>query len=409
MKKKLVFMIFLIPQVLNAQWHQVFYNEEYFNAIIDITFISSDTGYALDIHTIYQTTDGGNTWEMVYENDDIVLSSIAFGPDSVGYVLGNMPSNALISKDYGNTWNMVDFGANGAITDSWCLNNDTCIATKSSGYILKTTNGWNSYEEELAFLCNYTSVFFIDADTGYLGGYECTSFCNIYKTTDGAQTWDCMAYFDLDVYDVQKLFFPSPQTGYAIVSLYKVAKSIDYGSSWEIIHGPLDPESIFDLHFLNDSTGYVVGDLGTGDELNEYFPYIVKTIDGGTTWTEEYVLDSVSRLLCITCLDNGNCFAGTGDGKIITNKEFDPTIQINETNNFISLNVYPNPASNYLKIGLTPKDNIESIITYNLLGEKMPVYFTNESVADISFLLAGIYITEVILEIGKISEMWIKR
>lgn len=75
--------------------------------------------------------------------------------------------------------------------------------------------------------------------------------------------------------------------------------------------------------------------------------------------------------------------------------DFDVNIK---ENNFTSLNIYPNPASDYINI--SSQNTIENINIYNIDGKKIDNIKTNKTnnIIDISNLQQGIYILETISE-----------
>lgn len=100
----------------------------------DLNFINDQNGYALSVAgvglgssmvRIYRTSNGGESWQQVFENNPDIPSDtpgvlpmagtktgISFQDQNVGYVTGNVPAEGFVylyrTEDGGATWNQVD-------------------------------------------------------------------------------------------------------------------------------------------------------------------------------------------------------------------------------------------------------------------------------------------------------------
>ncbi len=70
--------------------------------------------------------------------------------------------------------------------------------------------------------------------------------------------------------------------------------------------------------------------------------------------------------------------------------------------------VYPNPATETIRIILTQPEKILSIKTFNYLGEEIEISFDENLYAIVKNIANGFYITEIITEKGKLSLSWEK-
>jgi len=147
--------------------------------------------------------------------------------------------------------------------------------TSYGGLVLKTTDGgssWTKLNNGYEIIDEgVSSIFFLDENVGYIsGGFNVRK---VLKTTDGGNTWTSVL---LDVRFGQIQFVDS-QIGYAFRAGYsngRMYKTIDGGNTWNISI-EVD-EEIRAFHFVDENTGYFVGDQGL----------IYKTNDGGTNWEE---------------------------------------------------------------------------------------------------------------------------
>lgn len=166
--------------------------------------------------------------------------------------------------------------------------------TGRNGIILKTTDGginWITLMENdsLAF----HSVFFTDAYTGYVVGGRWNGVNNpgvVLKTTNGGASWSIAftCALPLDVTELNDVYFPDANTGYAIGYGHCSTgscwpfyiKTIDGGVNWTVNDSYTYANPQLSLFFTSPDTGYVVGqDYDNGWILQ-------KTMDGGATWAD---------------------------------------------------------------------------------------------------------------------------
>src|SRR5436190_9847236 len=105
----------------------------------DVFFINADTGWVCNLQgNIYKTTDGGQTWNTIYNDPNKVFRCIGFlnstkgFAGNFGYYPGNPPTDTMPifeTLDGGFTWNPIT-NINGPLPKGICgLNivNDTVI------------------------------------------------------------------------------------------------------------------------------------------------------------------------------------------------------------------------------------------------------------------------------------------
>lgn len=181
-----------------------------------------------------------------------------------------------VSMDFGNMWDtqaiyFTDVNTGYAVSRGPLF---TCLS--------KTTDGgvhWSDPSSGSVPRPNGFSLFFINADTGYIA-----SLGEVFKTADGGVTWTSAS---TDVYcELYSIFFTDANTGYVVggfeIGFYNctytfLAKTIDGGSNWITILNQKDSVPLRSVFFSNSYTGYTVGDAGT----------ILKTTDGGSNWLEQ--------------------------------------------------------------------------------------------------------------------------
>lgn len=154
----------------------------------------------------------------------------------------------------------------------------------SAGQIYNTTDGGLNWEVQYTFPSQnpyLRAVDFIDTETGLVGTLDAA----FLRTTDGGETWS----------DVQALV-PGPIPGicgidhvgqhyYGVGAFFYPAYFIhspDAGATWEWTDMSAYADGLVTCHFIDENVGFV------GGVKESVGAVILKTIDGGDTWTEVY-------------------------------------------------------------------------------------------------------------------------
>ncbi|OQX75687.1 MAG: hypothetical protein B6D61_09945, partial [Bacteroidetes bacterium 4484_249] len=189
----------------------------------------------------------------------------------------------MISEDAGESWDInynpagIENGFFGQCI--YFLNSNVGFIGGSGLTILKTTDsGSNWYEVYNSGVGNwdcFKDIAFCNETTGFAVG----DFSRIKKTTDGGETWVTVeAGNDFNLYKVE---FCNETTGFITGSSDEyILKTTDGGNNWQIINLPPGLENLYiqDIHFINETIGFVFCDLGSGTGV------IARTTDSGETW-----------------------------------------------------------------------------------------------------------------------------
>ena len=233
-------------------------------------------------------------WERVNYPEDVSLNSVYFVSAQTGWVSGGNGKGAgviLNTQDGGNHWSVQwgdPQGKDDAPTDFFFL--DATHGWVRQGYndLLHTTDGQNWVAG--AKIDHYTSDYLFTSEKN---GVAISGGRNIYYTTDGARTWkvvnQCAAKIQVDGLsrDVEcnwdKLHFPSATTGYAVAwidhsDIAVVGKTRDGGATWALTLTDVGVGYPSDVFFLDENTGFM-------RRGNTYTGQLVKTTDGGATWS----------------------------------------------------------------------------------------------------------------------------
>ncbi len=256
MMKKHFYLYFLLMLAITlnlyGQGEWTILNKPTTKDLIDLHFLDNQQGWAAgEQGIILKTIDGGESWvEQVSNIDDSIIDIF------------------MLNANFG--WALANF---------YPTENDTTYGT----IMLKTSNGGDTWEQEVfpeEFL--YTVVFF-DSLRGWLGG----DFGTILGTTDGGSTW-LQAIIDPGPgaqYPIQNFKFFSPQYGFAMGGKFDI-----WGVIWKTTNGGqrwtpkvVGPEPYFDMHF-KDSLNVIAigGDFDLGSRR-------AQTTNGGDTWAYVYL------------------------------------------------------------------------------------------------------------------------
>lgn len=192
----------------------------------------------ISLIALFITSFSQNQWNQIHPYPTLKnLHDVHFNSEEEGWITGNGNGCAIMyTNDAGVTWE-----------------------TQLSG-------------QEAA----YTSLFFIDENEGWAGGWKC-----IWHTTDKGNTWESQAMPDVSSI-IEDVFFINHNIGWAVGERNTILKTIDGGKSWNVKEYSFSSKKRFySICFYNELNGFVVG----GRSYDDY-GVIMKTINGGETWVD---------------------------------------------------------------------------------------------------------------------------
>ena len=282
----------------------------------DIYFINEDTGWVCNVDgKIYKTTDAGANWKVMVNMPNTSFRCLGFINANKGWA-GNLgvgrwsPTIDTMplyqTTDGGASWQVVTT-ISGPMPQGICgisvVNDSVVYAVGRVGgptYVLKTMNAgasWKSIDmNNLAY--QIIDCKFFSNDTGFvIGGfpspYTATSY-RVFYTTNGGNAWQTVAFGTDTGFSAWKIFFVNRQLGYISIensqkgdSVYFL-KTTDGGLHWA--KGGYNQTNAIGgqgIGFVNDSTGWCA--FMSGDTK--------QTTDGGKTWTDApNMLNSLNRI-----------------------------------------------------------------------------------------------------------------
>lgn len=221
-------------------------------ALGDMTFLGSDPSIGwiagtppYGSPTVYKTVDSGETWTSLEETTMVGIGTLRFSDANNGWALYSYQDGFWHSSDGGNSWQLVPHAGS-----HWDL--DWADAE----------HGWISYSP-----------------------MDGTDLC-VARTVDGGSTWTTQTVGHTGG-SLLHIDFADEQTGYAVDSMANIFKTTNGGETWnEFAFWPWAPDfSIDDINFSTPLDGWVVGQQLTSSlSPTKRHDFAAHTTDGGMTW-----------------------------------------------------------------------------------------------------------------------------
>lgn len=298
--------------------------KELFPRLNDIYFANNQKGWAVgNTGTIIHTEDGGKNWQVQETKTVLDLSYLNFINDSIGWAIGDKGA-ILFTNNEGKTWARQNSKTNNTLySASFIDNNHGWIG--GFNCLLKTVDGGANWEYKY-FDQSFWEIKFIDEHVGWATG----PFGVLLKSLDGGNTWNEVLIDDLTVINgnpkpySSKLHFikcDSSQITLLYQKEYKnknnsyessfesfIATSINNGIDWSIKPIPYD-NPIDGSIYINDRTIWYYNQDTTSNAIEEFN---LETSD-----TNSLVMPSeVKEIKSVHFIDNANGWA-ISDNNII--------------------------------------------------------------------------------------------
>ena len=268
----------------------------------DLYFFTPDRGYTINSNGhLYYTTDGGENWEEKLFREETFFRCLTFTDEATGFLGTIGPDDVFLSSadtvsmyetfDGGTTWEATEF--NGPYPKGLCGLQTVsdkvivgCGRVRGPSYFIRSEDGgktWNSYDyNHLAG--SLIAPYFYDEQHGILVGgtttdkVECRSL--VLETFDGGSTWDTIFISAQKGEYCWKVAFPTEQNGFISIQrnvkdgqVY-VLQTKDGGKSWFANEYFDKYDYVQGIGFVNEKVGW----MGGGNQ------WTMETRDGGETW-----------------------------------------------------------------------------------------------------------------------------
>jgi len=257
-----------------AQWTSTAVGDGF----LDVKFLNEDLGWGVGgSGGIWKTTDGGINWSQQTSGTTTKLVSLDIISTSIVIVVGDT-GLILKTNDGGSTWATKSSGTVSTLRSVHFINSTKGFAAGFNGTILKSTDAGDTWtDSSWPVDIRFEGIFFTNSDVGWIAGRAIS-----LKTTDGGDNWEEVT-IKSNVYFFY-IFFSDLNNGWAVGADQNnspnngiLLRTTDGGNSWSTEHNLVGSSRIRDVHFVDNSLGWLVGDNGQ----------IFKSTDGGDNWTEE--------------------------------------------------------------------------------------------------------------------------
>lgn len=361
MKKLVALLLFLICSTLNAQW--VWQNSGTENAIRDVQFINSQTGWACGDNIIYKTTNAGTNWAINFSDTDGLIQQIYPVDSMVVYAVGWF-QKILKTSNGGENWITIRNGqpSSGTFEGVYFVDQNTgwlCGSLK----ILKTTNGGETFDSTY-IPSDLNDIHFRNANDGIVSG----NVLAFYRTTNGGSNWSKIVMPANQGHNFNRISVVRDTIVYLVGHGKKVFRSSNYGLNWDTVGAISQADEIYCSNFPSNDTGYAGGTFG------EFF----KTTNGGRTWRLENTTSFTGFIRSVFFYNNTTGWLVGGGGRIqYTTSGGQTDVKLISSiipSDFILNQNYPNPFNPVTNITYEIKKSSKvEIKVYNSLGKEMQI------------------------------------
>ena len=274
----------------------------------------SENGAALSLDDSVATIVPPLRWRWRYGSHEMNALKLA-GADQAWAV--GADGVILHSSDGGRSWLHQESGVGNALKDVFFVDDTTGWVVGEKGVILHTVNGGSSWEVQASNTgANLRTAWFIDSQTGWVGLPD-----GVLKTIDGGETWAKAGSLPSEVKSLQ--FFDA-DTGLLICNsgspgAGRIMRTSDGGTTWTPAtcqyvgpgpsSGPCE-DNFTALHFPTRNFGCAVGGwVG---------PLAYTTDDGGASWTEQETNIDFAEPESVFFLDTNKGWATGYRGTLLT-------------------------------------------------------------------------------------------
>ncbi len=259
--------------------------------LYDLCRVDDDTLWSVGYSgTIIRSTDGGGSWESrtLPEFVSLDFRGCCFQDANSGWVVGDQ--KILYTSDGGANWTEQVQAEDLMLYAVDFVNSDEGWTVGDGGVILHTTDGganWNAQSSPVS--ARFRSVDFVDQMNGWVCG---DVGCAIY-TTDGGANWTQKT---LATYtNLNKVFFLDGRHGWMAGFDGSVLRTSDLGANWVLESSGGD--LMYGVGFADTLTGWATG----------YYE-IIKTTDGGRSWSSQFENLQTIKLLNVVATIQGSTY-----------------------------------------------------------------------------------------------------
>ena len=370
-------------------WNTYPYKEN----INSVFFINDLYGYAVGENGyILKTVDGGKYWKyiklfdntiklnkvLVTKNNKILISAINTSTyEGILYISTDSAKSFSVLKKFKEPISSIEeVGIN-------------LYSLSDSLYQINIDN-YQIVSKKLPVEAQFTDMFFIGKDTIWLTGYTGSPWSSnpedrvnsfIYSSVDKGDNW-IKSNYEIGTSVINKIYFIDENKGFIVGEGYLV-KTINGGETWA--REDFNNSNLYNICFLSRDNGIIISSEG-----------IYRTVNGGESWESVDIQNPYSILNMHFVNDSLGWIVGR-EGFIFKTETFfgvEYLESITNNNNY-EINIFPNPATSKINVNFKSiNDVFYKLINIDGILCKNGYLGTRDNI-DVSDLNTGIYILEL--------------
>jgi len=240
------------------------------NSVNDFEVVDDANCFAVGNRgVVLKTTDGGTTWSLVSDINEISADLHAVRRLANGDLLAAGSAPGLFrSTDEGASWTEVPNPSTGTLRCLDLAPSGRLDAAGDEGVAIRSTDGGLTWSSMGPGVGSINAQHWASDLSGWVVGRDVA-----HHTTDGGESWTQAV--DLDFFGFRDIYFSEPHRGF-ITADFGYWETLDGGATWthvDLFTSPLYRRATLVL----DPQHWLVINSGEGAELFE-------TTDGGSTW-----------------------------------------------------------------------------------------------------------------------------
>jgi len=254
---------------------------------------------------MYRSTDAGNSWSQLTSPVAADWYGVAFANRTDGWVVGDS-GRIYYTNDAGDTWALQTSGTTETLYSANCYTGLYCWAVGANGVVVSTTNGGLTWTKQtLVSGATLDDVWFVNEDTGWVVGWLSNDEPLVYKTADGGGSWTDQSANIMAAgltTEARGVHFLNTSSGYIVGydSLYLTTNGGD--SFIESVIGDWQR----DIYAVDATYLWAAGEWGSVD----------MSTDGGESWSYAAPAGQESHQNRIWAMNGNEAWVVAEDGKI---------------------------------------------------------------------------------------------